>query len=501
MSLAHSSHLDKAGSPREGAARRIELARTLRLTRDRLTATDGTPSRIELELLSQHARNVIAALATYLVLVLATGAMLAFADPSTLPVWLAVNGVFALPIVATVRQFGHAQPSIVLPAFWLRLFRLSHLALGLPWALLLLWPVCESCSLPGLQAVGFAGAMAAIGATAMIGACLRGVVVWSFAPLLLALAFLALRAEDPLSLALYGVLFAAVPFFSIVSERLRMVKEERIRHRTEREQFAFEIEAARLASDEARRRAEDASMAKSQFLATMSHELRTPLNAILGFSEVITNEILGPVGNGTYREYARDIHNSGQHLLDLINEILDLSRVEAGKYTLNEEALNLVAIARSGIGFVQMKADAKRIEVIGQFEDGLPQFWGDPRSLRQVVLNLLSNAVKFTPQSGRIVVRVGWTAGGGQYVSVRDDGPGIPPEEMSVVLSSFGQGSSAIKSAEQGTGLGLPIVQALVSLHDGVFELKSEPGQGTEALAVFPHSRVLEVMPAVAGLH
>ncbi len=278
----------------------------------------------------------------------------------------------------------------------------------------------------------------------------------------------------------------------MVSSRLRASKTDRIRHRTERDQFTFEIEAARIASDQARQRAEEANLAKSQFLATMSHELRTPLNAILGFSEVIGEEILGPVGNETYRDYARDIHNSGQHLLDLINEILDLSRVEAGRYTLNEEAVSLVAIAKAAIGFVQMKADTKRIEIRAEFEPDLPQLWGDPRSLRQVILNLLSNAVKFTPAKGRILVRVGWTAGGGQYVSVRDNGPGIPKEEMPLVLSSFGQGTNAIKSAEQGTGLGLPIVQALVSLHNGSFELNSAPGprhRGAGDLPARPRSR------------
>jgi two-component system, cell cycle sensor histidine kinase PleC len=159
-----------------------------------------------------------------------------------------------------------------------------------------------------------------------------------------------------------------------------------------------------------------------------------------------------------------------------------------------------VTVAEASIAFVQLKADAKNISLVGEFERDLPQLWGDPRSLRQVTLNLLSNAVKFTPPNGRILLRVGWTAGGGQYVSIRDTGPGIPSHEIPIVLSSFGQGAAAIKSAEQGTGLGLPIVRALVELHNGTFELHSAVGKGTEAIAIFPHSRVLEVMPAMTEL-
>jgi two-component system, cell cycle sensor histidine kinase PleC len=247
-------------------------------------------------------------------------------------------------------------------------------------------------------------------------------------------------------------------------------------------------------SDEGRRRAEEANLAKSRFLASMSHELRTPLNAILGFSEVMAKEVLGPIQNTTYREYAGDIHASGVHLLNLINEILDLSRIEAGRYSINEEPLLLTDIAEECIHMMDLKARNKGIRLLPQFETGMWPMQADERSIRQIVLNLLANAVKFTPQNGRIDIKVGWTAGGGQYVSVRDNGPGIPPEEIPVVLSAFGQGSIAIKNAEQGTGLGLPIVQALVHMHDGEFHLFSKLREGTEALAVFPRARVLQNM-------
>lgn len=206
----------------------------------------------------------------------------------------------------------------------------------------------------------------------------------------------------------------------------------------------------------------------------MSHELRTPLNAILGFSEVIKNEVLGPVGNPSYKEYVEDIHSSGQHLLNLINEILDLSRIEAGRYTLAEEPVNLVHLVQDCEHLLQLKIRSKKFIVTEQFEHDMPRIWVDDRAVRQIVLNLLSNAIKFTPSGGKIAIKVGWTAGGGQYVSIRDNGPGIPPEEIPIALSAFGQGSIAIKSAEQSAGLGLAIVQALLGMHEGTFELKSE---------------------------
>ncbi|WP_292141893.1 HAMP domain-containing sensor histidine kinase, partial [Mesorhizobium sp.] len=228
--------------------------------------------------------------------------------------------------------------------------------------------------------------------------------------------------------------------------------------------------------------------AKSRFLASMSHELRTPLNAILGFSEVMSNEVLGPMSNPTYRDYAHDVHESGQHLLDLINEILDLSRIEAGRYQLNEEPVMLLGIVEDCCHMMELRARNKDIRVVQDFEHELPRLFADERAVRQITLNLLSNAIKFTATGGEIRVRVGWTAGGGQYISIKDNGPGIPEDEIPIVLSAFGQGSIAIKSAEQGTGLGLPIVQGLLAMHGGEFELHSKLREGTEAIAIFPLS-------------
>ena len=250
-------------------------------------------------------------------------------------------------------------------------------------------------------------------------------------------------------------------------------------------------------SDEARRRAEDANLAKSRFLASMSHELRTPLNAILGFSEVMANEVLGPMNNPPIATTPMTCTSPASICSTLINEILDLSRIEAGRYQLNEEPVMLLGVVEDCCHMMELKARNKDIRIVQDFESGLPRLFVDERAVRQITLNLLSNAVKFTSTGGEIRVRVGWTAGGGQYLSVKDNGPGIPEDEIPVVLSAFGQGSIAIKSAEQGTGLGLPIVQGLLAMHGGEFELHSKLREGTEAIAIFPLSRVMEELPAL----
>jgi two-component system cell cycle sensor histidine kinase PleC len=198
-----------------------------------------------------------------------------------------------------------------------------------------------------------------------------------------------------------------------------------------------------------------------------------------------------------YKEYSADIHNSGVHLLGLINEILDLSRIEAGRYELNEESIPLVGIVEDCHHLLKLRASNRGITIHEMFEADLPRLWADERAVRQICLNLLSNAIKFTPQGGEVWLKVGWTASGGQYMSVKDTGPGIPEEEIPVVLASFGQGSNSIKSAEQGAGLGLPIAKSLVDLHGGTFVLKSKLRIGTEVVVTFPPERVVAAMAPI----
>ncbi|MBK8457576.1 MAG: HAMP domain-containing histidine kinase [Phyllobacteriaceae bacterium] len=379
-------------------------------------------------------------------------------------------------------------------------FLAAHFASGLGWT----WFAtigCHSCALANFTVIQAIVLLLAIAATAILAHALKNVLFVTFlAPVGV---FVMTKADlgSSLDVIMSTLLTISLPFFSYIASRLNKSTQMLLSFRTEKDALIAELETAKSMSDEARRRAEEANLAKSRFLASMSHELRTPLNAILGFSEVMANEVLGPMHNATYKEYAGDIHSSGEHLLHLINEILDLSRIEAGRYQLNEGPVSLADIADDCCHLVALRAQSKQIRVVQKVEPGLPRLRADERAIRQVVLNLLSNAVKFTPSGGEVAVVVGWTAGGGQYVAVRDNGPGIPPEEIPIVLSAFGQGSIAIKSAEQGTGLGLPIVQALVNMHGGQFELKSKLREGTEAIAVFPASRVMETAPAKTAAH
>jgi two-component system cell cycle sensor histidine kinase PleC len=290
---------------------------------------------------------------------------------------------------------------------------------------------------------------------------------------------------------------AAQGYFTLLAHRLYSAGLATLVARAEKDALIGELEQAKLISDDARRRAEGSNIAKSQFLAQMSHELRTPLNAILGFSEVMKAEIFGPHAVPAYKDYSNDIHNSGVHLLGLINEILDLSRIEAGRYELNEEAVSLPGVVGECSHLLQMRAKSRGLVIHELFEADLPRLWADERAIRQVCLNLLGNAIKFTPQGGEIWLKVGWTASGGQYLSVKDSGPGIPDEEIPIVLASFGQGSNSIKSAEQGAGLGLPIAKNLVELHGGTFALKSKLRIGTEVVVTFPSERVMSALAPI----
>jgi two-component system, cell cycle sensor histidine kinase PleC len=283
-------------------------------------------------------------------------------------------------------------------------------------------------------------------------------------------------------------------YFVVLAKDLYATALNLLVSRAETDDLIFDREQESEIAEEARHRAEAANVAKSRFLATMSHELRTPLNAILGFSEVMQEELMGPLDNPQYKEYVGNIHDSGRHLLQLINEILDLSRIEAGRYELHEEALRLAELVDDCRRLLKIKADGKGLTVEQDIAEDLPQLWADERAVRQIVLNLLSNAVKFTPRGGRITLIVAPTPQGGQSLTVRDTGPGIPKDEIPKVLQAFGQGSLAHETAEGGTGLGLPIVQNLINLHGGTFDLQSELRKGTQASVFFPPARVLQSM-------
>jgi signal transduction histidine kinase len=258
--------------------------------------------------------------------------------------------------------------------------------------------------------------------------------------------------------------------------------ERLVAERTQRlSEKVMELETARA-------QAVEANAAKSRFLATMSHELRTPLNAILGFSEIIEREMYGPAGDARYLDYAKHIHESGAHLLSLIREILDLSKIEAGKMELQCEPIAVAELIDEAR--MLSRADASHALTV-LVEDDLPRLFADRRGTLQMLLNLLSNAVKFTPRGGAIAATAIQRGDGGVTLSVRDSGMGIAKADIPKALAAYSQVANPEVRAQDGTGLGLPIVQALIKLHGGTFEFDSELGEGTSVTLHFPPERSL----------
>jgi signal transduction histidine kinase len=222
----------------------------------------------------------------------------------------------------------------------------------------------------------------------------------------------------------------------------------------------------------------------------MSHELRTPLNAIIGFSDIMKSELFGELGSPRYSEYAKDINDSGAHLLNVIDDILDISKIEAGRYPLEESNIELGEIMRWSIEIVRPRTAEKNITVTLDLSDNLPLVYADMRAIRQIMLNLLSNAAKFTPEGGLIAVAAHHQANGTLSLSVTDNGIGIPPDKLETVLEPFGQVDDSSARLHSGTGLGLSITKSLAELHDGTFGLESVFGEGTTARMTLPAGRL-----------
>jgi PAS domain S-box-containing protein len=241
----------------------------------------------------------------------------------------------------------------------------------------------------------------------------------------------------------------------------------------------------------ARRTAESASAAKSDFLAKISHEIRTPLNAVIGFSEVMLEERFGPIGNDRYRDYLRDIHTSGGHLISLLNELLDLSKIEAGKLELNFASVNLNDLTQQCVAIMQQQANREKVIIRSSLAQNLPQVVADARSVRQIVLNLLSNAIKFTGAGAQIIVSTAVTDAQEVVLRVRDTGEGMSDQELKAALEPFRQLATASRWGSSGTGLGLPITKALTEANQATFKISSALHDGTMVEIAFPAARVL----------
>ena len=474
----------------------------LKAYRDRLTHGTTNKPEFEYELLTMFARNETSAPyampALCFIFYIASMFWSSFLEAT---IWIAIVIIAKAVMLDQCRRLLALPRSEVNVGDWRRWFVRIELANGIALAGFALIGISKGYAFAPETTFSshvfiFATLMVVLALRTTFASTLTHVFLAGTVPMTIAVAGRLFLLADPFYIALGAMAVGIHVFFLYLTQGLHSTALSMVEYRAEKDGLIAELEEATAISDEARLRAEAANKAKSRFLATMSHELRTPLNAIMGFSEVMEKELLGAIGNDTYREYAGNIYSSGNHLLHIINEILDLSRIEAGRYDLHEETVRLTDIAEDCQRLVKIRADAKGLLLIEDFGPDLPQVWADPRALRQICLNLLSNALKFTPKGGRITITVGHSADGGLSLSVRDTGPGIPKDEIPRVLQAFGQGSLAHESAEGGTGLGLPIVQNLIQLHGGTFDLKSEMRKGTEVTITLPRQRVMhEVAP------
>jgi two-component system, cell cycle sensor histidine kinase PleC len=471
---------------------RRAAAQRVREARDRLTSTSGTRPAFDRELLRQYAQTRISASYVVMLLVVATGLLFGFwMPPVAAAAWTCGLLCIHIAIIRSCSKFLAEPPSLTATRKWRTRFIVLDLLYGLCWTALLVHPASFDVASNTLMMFLM---LLVIAVSSMLAASLPIAALAATAPVTSAIAFNFVLSGTFDNYVLALLALAAEGYFALLAHRLHWTTLATLEARAEKDALIGELEQAKEISDEARHRAEAANVAKSRFLAQMSHELRTPLNAILGFSEVMKSEIFGAHAVAVYKEYSSDIHNSGVHLLNLINEILDLSRIEAGRYELNEEAVSLIHVVADCHHLLKLRASNRGITIHEVFEQDMPRIWGDERAIRQIVLNLLSNSIKFTPQGGEIWLKAGWTASGGQYLSVKDTGSGIAEDEIPVVLASFGQGSNSIKSAEQGAGLGLPIAKSLIDMHGGTFTLKSKLRIGTEVIITFPPERVMSAL-------
>jgi PAS domain S-box-containing protein len=278
------------------------------------------------------------------------------------------------------------------------------------------------------------------------------------------------------------LLISAVPVFNFVTGALTAFRGTAT--------DVTELRKREIGLRAAKEMAEMASRAKTEFLANMSHELRTPLNAIIGFAEVMHMELLGPIGNQQYHGYVGDIHDSARHLLGLINDILDVAKIEAGRAEIAESTVDLRAIFDAVARLIRERAVRAEVRLDLSLQPDLPPLVADERKMKQILINLLSNSVKFTPAGGIIRLAAQVDATGDLIIVVADTGIGIAAEDLDKVLEPFGQVDSSMSRKHRGTGLGLPLTRGLVELHGGSFKLESTPGAGTTVTLRFPARRL-----------
>ena len=477
------------------SAKRRDMARKLRDVRDKVTHNRSAEHSFENDLLELFVHKELNAwLASPALAILITVSISICVGNTLVFIWLSAILISKGIALSLYRQFSKIPKEQINVAEWRSKFFAAEFLHGMTWAGIFLVQVNDNAYAHFLV---YGCLIITIVNRIIFASTIPSIVYAGTLPVVLFSCLNFLISNNLLLWLIAGVTSICYIYLCALIRSSNNSVLALLMNKADKDYLIAEIEEAKLFSDEARRRAEEANIAKSRFLATMSHELRTPLNAILGFSEVMKDEIFGKHQNTKYKDYATDIHASGQHLLNLINEILDLSRIEAGRYELNEESLRLSDIAIDCRRLLELKADKKNLHITEDYQDDDAKIWADERAIRQIILNLLSNAIKFTPPGGTIAISINKTEDEGLKLSVLDTGPGIPEEEIPVILTNFGQGSLAHETAEGGSGLGLPIVQGLADMHDATFNLTSELRKGTEVTITFPTHRVTQILEQI----
>ena len=368
------------------------------------------------------------------------------------------------------------------PQLWLDRFTWHVLALGLIWSLsgILVWTQENALSqaLVILVACGMAS-----GSVSVNSAHTPAVDLFVWPVFLVVIGGFAWHGDRiHIGLALIAVLYVAA--LTVISRSGLKTITATIRMKHDKDAL---VERLGQALEEV----EAAGQAKTSFLATMSHELRTPLNAIIGFSEMLHEQRHGPLGAPHYRDYARDIYHSGKHLLDLVNDILDLTKIEARRMELREELVDAGELVPICCRMLRPKADEGGVVLETRILPGLNPMRADRAKLRQILFNLVSNAIKFTPSGGSVTVSAAPHPSSGIAIIVADTGIGLAPEDIPRALQPFRQIDSSLSRSHQGTGLGLPLAKALAELHGGTLTVESEPERGTTVTVLFPPERVV----------
>jgi two-component system, cell cycle sensor histidine kinase PleC len=407
-------------------------------------------------------------------------------DTSRLVVWFVLLTLSVVPLGIVSRRFHREQPNVDETRIWITRATLAYLLFASAWAsmVIFLW-------VPGSQIAQMIVVMllacTVAGNGALVGAS-RPLAVVVFAVYGSACIIAPLRGGGLIFNSIAALAFFFDLYLAYMSSQIYATARDMLMLRNDKSDLIVELAKAKAESDIARDRAEAANRAKSEFLANMSHELRTPLNAILGFSELISSRTFA-ANVDKHHEYAALIHGSGQHLLTLINDVLDLAKIEAGGIALHDAEIDLGRLIHETMSMVGPRALANDCRLHGDFASELPALVADERAVKQILLNILSNAVKFTPAGGDVTAFALLESNGCLSFGVNDTGIGIAEEDQARIFQKFGQGRHDVAIMDKGTGLGLPIAKGLVEAHGGHMTLESQIGVGTRVSVHFPPAR------------